>query len=310
MRIPKGGIAFFDSGIGGLTVMSACEKRSLGDVFYYYGDNTHAPYGNLPPNKIMRYVHKAFRRFQRIKACAVVIACNTATAVCIERLRKKYKMPIIGAEPAILSGAMYGGEVWLLATKATSESVRVMTLCKKASDYFPQAEIRILPQEHLAAEIETHIFEQDHDYLPLLPKGGPNAIVLGCTHYIYIKEQIQARYQCKVVDGNEGIAKRLQNVLQKMDKKEGKTVEKRRQNFKNRDSRPLSTIFLKILGFLTTKKPKQREKRRKDISTNKCSRKNSKKARIFKEKHDNATIYFLGKNAEKNMKIYKQMFVL
>ena len=56
MRVLKGGVAFFDSGIGGLTVLSACEKRFDSGVFYYYGDNTHAPYGNLPPKKIKKYV--------------------------------------------------------------------------------------------------------------------------------------------------------------------------------------------------------------------------------------------------------------
>ena len=77
MRILKGGIAFFDSGIGGMTVLAECQKRCKGEIFYYYGDNKHAPYGNLPPAKIRRYVEKAFRKFRRLKVKAVVVACNT-----------------------------------------------------------------------------------------------------------------------------------------------------------------------------------------------------------------------------------------
>ena len=102
MRIPKGGIAFFDSGIGGMTVLSACEKQINNEIFYYYGDNFHAPYGNLPIYKIKKYVHKAFKLFESLQVKAVVIACNTVTAVCIDELRRKYTFPIIGVEPALM----------------------------------------------------------------------------------------------------------------------------------------------------------------------------------------------------------------
>ena len=105
MQIAEGGIAFFDSGIGGLTVLAECCRQIKGGVFYYYGDNTHAPYGNLPPEKIKEYVFQAFEKFRRLKVRAAVIACNTATAVCVEELRKKYDFPIIGAEPAVYSAA-------------------------------------------------------------------------------------------------------------------------------------------------------------------------------------------------------------
>ena len=60
MKIPKGGVAFFDSGIGGLTVMAACRERIGKEIFYYYGDNAHAPYGNLTPKQIRRFVFSAF----------------------------------------------------------------------------------------------------------------------------------------------------------------------------------------------------------------------------------------------------------
>ena len=56
MRIPKGGIAFFDSGIGGMTVLAECEKFFKNEIFYYYGDNFHAPYGNLPISKIKKKI--------------------------------------------------------------------------------------------------------------------------------------------------------------------------------------------------------------------------------------------------------------
>ncbi len=309
MGIPKGGIAFFDSGVGGLTVLSTCEKYLPNDVFYYYGDNHHAPYGNLPPQKIERYVQRAFRRFQRLRVQAAVIACNTATAVCIEKLRKKYTFPIIGAEPAILSAAARGGEIWVLTTKATADSARLLSLYEKAQRDFPKAKIHVLPCEYLAGEIETHLTEKNYDYTKRLPSGRPTALVLGCTHYIYIKGQLEGYYHCKAYDGNEGIANQLRNVLKK--KKNGeKIVEKRGVKIKNWDNQPLSTIFSKILGFLTTKILKNEKKSKTNQKANKRSRINPKKLRNTAHRQGRGSVYFLGKNAQNNRKIYKQMFVL
>ena len=88
-------VGFFDSGIGGLTTLNDCVKyaeqfvrRGMDYTFYYYGDNFHAPYGNLSSEKINAYVDKAFEKFVDLQVDAVVLACNTVTAVCIERLRK------------------------------------------------------------------------------------------------------------------------------------------------------------------------------------------------------------------------------
>ena len=124
MRIPKGGIGVFDSGIGGLTVLSECQKVCKNEVFYYFGDHTHAPYGNKSKKRIRQYTFAAMRKFRRLKVKTVVLACNTVTAVCAEELRKKFSFPIIGAEPAVLPAAKHGGTVYVLATRATCKSER------------------------------------------------------------------------------------------------------------------------------------------------------------------------------------------
>ena len=287
MQIPHGGIAFFDSGIGGLTVLSTCEKYIKEGVFYYYGDNKHAPYGNLSSKKIRRYVFRAFQRFQRLHVQAAVIACNTATAVCIEALRRKFSFPIIGAEPAVCTAAMKGGKVLVLATRATCESKRFQGLCERAQSLFPEAEIYIRACDALAGEIEKHFGEVTYDYTPHLPHEQADAVVLGCTHYIYIVEQIKAFYGCQVYHGNEGIARRLCNVVEE----------------KNREERPPRKIFCTKLGWLTTFLKKYKKKCK---SINKYlgadtqnSVKNNKKASVF----------FLGNTRENNANIYKQMFV-
>lgn len=281
MKIPKGGVAFFDSGIGGLTVMAACRARLPETTFYYYGDNAHAPYGNLPPRKIRRYVSSAFRKFRRLRVKAVVIACNTATAVCVEELRKKYPFPIVGAEPAVCVAAEKGGEVWVLSTRATYLSIRFKELCARAKKRFPQATIKGIPCDGLAGEIEAHISERDHDYTSFLPRGKPNAVVLGCTHYPYIEKQIRDFYCCPVYHGNEGIAKRLCNILKENEKK--CSVRKNRSHFLGR----LTTFLF--------------SKRKKWIFMKKKAEKVEK---ILPSKNT----FFLGKQRETNEKIYERTF--
>ncbi len=215
MQMREGGVAFFDSGIGGLTVMATCRKYLPDETFYYLGDNARAPYGALPTERIQSYVFEAFEVFAKLQVKAAVVACNTATAVCVETLRQQYAFPIVGAEPAVFSAARKYNDILVLSTPATNDSARFHALCQRAKRRFPQTEIRAIPCPSLAGAIEKGIFQSATDYTAYLPKAAPAAVVLGCTHYIYIKEEIREFYGCEVYDGNEGIARRLRSLLEK-----------------------------------------------------------------------------------------------
>ncbi|MBQ9728756.1 MAG: glutamate racemase [Clostridia bacterium] len=213
MYIPEGGIAFFDSGIGGLTTLCECAKRIFGENFYYYGDNTHAPYGNLSYEIIRNYVFNAFDNIACFRPKAAVVACNTATAVCVEDLRKRYSFPIVGAEPAIFAAAKNGGLVYVLSTKATFESIRFRQLCRRVETFYPNCTLVPYACEGLAGEIESRLLDTEYDFTGSLPKGDPDSVVLGCTHYIFIKKQIEQFYACSCYDGNAGMAQRLRSFL-------------------------------------------------------------------------------------------------
>ena len=133
------------------------------------------------------------------------------------------------------------------------------------------------------------LLNEGYDYARFLPRGKPNAVVLGCTHYIYIKNKIEKHYNCEAFDGNEGIAKRLCFLLRQ----------------KNRDGRPPFQKKPKILGFLTTKKLPKRGGVGKGIKTNKSSLKNAKNR---PENGGAPTLFFLGKQRENNENTYEQMF--
>lgn len=214
----KGGIAFFDSGIGGLTTLSTCVKYAQEHNvpfknYYYYGDNYHAPYGNLSEKQIFSYVDQIFVKFADLQVSAAVIACNTATAVCAEELRKKYPFQIIGIEPAIFPAMREGGEVFLLATCVTCNSRKFQVLCERARERYPKTRLRIFPCKNLARIIEENLGKEYVDYSAFLPVGNPTSVVLGCTHYIYIRKQIEHFYGCPTHDGNRAVAMRLFDVL-------------------------------------------------------------------------------------------------
>lgn len=213
-RIPEGGVGFFDSGLGGLTVLSSCLKHLCGIPVYYYGDNARAPYGNLPESTIRAYTEEAFRQFASLRARAAVIACNTATAACADFLRQEYPFPVVGAEPAVRSAAVPGGLIFVLVTCATAQSARFSALCERVEREFPHARLCVCPSAGLAEAVEKHLTEgKSFPLSGLLPPGRPDAVVLGCTHYVFLKEEIRRFYGCPVYDGNEGIARELSRVL-------------------------------------------------------------------------------------------------
>ena len=213
MQFQNGGIGFFDSGIGGLSVLATC-KNILSDLpFYYLGDNARAPYGNLTVEKIRAYTYEALSLFQKLQPRAVVLACNTVTAVCVEEMRRLFPFPIIGTEPAVLPAMRNGGTVGVLATQATQASARFICLKERAESCEGAGRLLSLPCPQLAGLIEENVDNPKFSYAPYLPKAKLNGVVLGCTHYVFIKKQIEDFYGCPAYDGNEGVACRVKALV-------------------------------------------------------------------------------------------------
>lgn len=208
----SGRIVFFDSGVGGLTLLHEFLRRYPSEPCLYYGDNANAPYGNRPEGEIRRLAESAFERIARLRPRAAVIACNTVTAECADILRKKYSFPIVGTEPAIRPAAAASeGPILLLATRATLACARVRELIGRCGE---RADIRVFCPSELAGEIEKNIFSlSEFRVEEFLPRGRYAAVVLGCTHYIFLRERIARLYGCPVFDGNIGTADHLANIV-------------------------------------------------------------------------------------------------
>ena len=117
----KDRIVFFDSGVGGITLLADFLRRYPSAACAYYGDNGNAPYGNRPEGEIRRLAESAFARIARLSPRAAVIACNTVTAECADLLRRKFPFPIIGVEPAVRPAAAAVGVLFLLSAETGAQ---------------------------------------------------------------------------------------------------------------------------------------------------------------------------------------------
>ena len=208
-----GYIGFFDSGVGGITLLAEFCRRYPGERTVYLGDNANAPYGGRGEEEIYRLTRAALCRLaERFPLRAAVIACNTATAACIEALRAEFPFPLVGVEPALApaAAAVPGGRVLLLCTPAALACARIGALVKNTRG----VSVVCHAPAGLAADVEKNIFRLSRiDLSRHLPQGSFDAAVLGCTHYVFLRRRISSALRCPVFDGNLGTADHLAAVL-------------------------------------------------------------------------------------------------
>lgn len=198
--------------MGGLTVLYEVDRLLSGAALYYYGDNINAPYGEKSEDEIYSLVVKAFDDFLFLGVDAVVIACNTVTAACAKRLRERYPYIIIGMEPAVKLALSRYNTAAVLCTPATAESEKFRLLIRGK-----EGRIKIICPERLASDVEKNFSSLEGIDLSLhfSPRlfVGADCVVLGCTHYVYIRDRIEKYLSLPTVDGNLGTALHLVNKL-------------------------------------------------------------------------------------------------
>lgn len=214
-------IAVFDSGVGGISVLAELAALMPQESFLYYGDSANAPYGSRTAEEVRTLTDAHIGSLIRRGAKAVVIACNTATGAAISYLREKYAgIPIIGIEPAIkpAAEAFPGGRVLVLATPMTLSSDKFRALMEK---HARTAQIVPVPCPRLARLIESGVLSGPTltDYLTdvMLPyRDRPaDAVVLGCTHYPFIRATVAAvTGTAHIFDGGPGTARETRHQLQ------------------------------------------------------------------------------------------------
>ena len=212
-------IGILDSGIGGITILKEILKILPYENYLYYSDSIHNPYGEKTKEEVVEIVEKIVESFMKKNCKAIVFACNTATALAIDEIRRKYPDFIfVGTEPAykVVYDCSFDKKALVMATPATINSERFDNLYHK---YDNQNTI-LLPCSNLAYLIENRKTEEVEKYLNQnLPKNEKiEVVVLGCTHYPLIKTEIQKVLGNVIFyDSSKGVANRLKKLLKKED---------------------------------------------------------------------------------------------
>ena len=188
----EGSIGVFDSGIGGVTVLREIIKILPNENYIYYSDSKNNPYGDKTKQEIIKRCEEVFSYLLEKNCKAIVIACNTASAIAVNTLRERHKdIPIIAIEPAykMVYDYAYDGETLVMATKGTIESERFNLLYNKYNNH----KTKLLECVGLADRIEEGNENKIKEYLEKNLKeykGKVENVVLGCTHYPLIQEEI------------------------------------------------------------------------------------------------------------------------
>ena len=214
-------IGLFDSGIGGTSIWKEINKLLPNENTIYLADSKNAPYGQKSKQEIIALSQKNTEYLLNQGCKIIVVACNTATTNAIKELRLQYPVPFIGIEPAIKPAAFHSKtqKIGILATKGTLNS----DLFHEAVQLYKNTEIIEQIGYELVELIEAGQINSPqmttllHAYLQPMIEKNIDYLVLGCSHYPYLIEQIQAILPSHVhiIDSGEAVAKQTQRVLEK-----------------------------------------------------------------------------------------------
>lgn len=211
-------IGFFDSGVGGVSVLHTARRILPNEHFLYYGDNGHAPYGPKPLEEIRRLSAESVGVLLDRGVKAVVIACNTATSAYAEILRAELKLPVIGMEPALKPAqeARHGGEILVLATQATLTLPKFQRLMKRYGDHVIPVVGRGLVELVEAGKADSPETEAAlRELLGRYVGRSIDSVVLGCTHYPFLAGAIRRMFpEAELFDGRTGTCMRLKHLLE------------------------------------------------------------------------------------------------
>ena len=211
-------IGVFDSGVGGLSVLRAARAELPQENFIYFADSGFAPYGDKPDSYVIERSERIGAWFVAQGVKAIVVACNTATAIAVQTLRRNFDLPIVGVEPGLKPAIAVtrSGKVGVLATAATLASKRYADLLERIQRDAPQIEFIARVGVGWVESVERgDLISNDTatrvaDVVTLLLERGCDTLVLGCTHYPFLAPAIQrAAPQAKIIDTAPAIAREL-----------------------------------------------------------------------------------------------------
>ena len=218
---PDNPIGVFDSGVGGLSVLREIRRLLPHEELLYVADSAHVPYGDKSREFIEARAIAISEFFIQQQAKAIVVACNTATSAAVEALRARFDLPIIAMEPAIKPAAEQSRSrvIGVLATSGTLKSERFANLHARHGN---GVEIIVQPCPGWVELVESGDLGSSNAqalvsrYVTPLIEKGADTLVLGCTHYPFLRALIQAiaGADVTIIDPSPAVARELHRRLQ------------------------------------------------------------------------------------------------
>ncbi len=214
-------IGVFDSGLGGLTVFKALARRMPEESLVYFGDTAHVPYGSKSPEAIARFSTEVARFLAGRGIKLLVVACNTSSAWALPAIRRAVKVPVIGViEPGARAAlaATRGGRIGVIGTEATVKSGAYPKAIRASS---PRAKIFSQPCPLFVPLVEEGWWTGDvvarvaRKYVVPLRAARVDTVILGCTHYPYLKAVLAEAMgpRVRLIDSADETARETERVL-------------------------------------------------------------------------------------------------
>lgn len=222
-------LLILDSGVGGLSIAKQIRVQHPNVEISYIADNAQYPYGTKDEEALIQRLEKLSQQFLKTQhADAIVIACNTASTLVLPHLRERLSIPIIGVVPAIKPAAKHS-ESKVIGLLATPGTVTRQYTQKLIEDYAPDCEVIKVGSSELVDLAEKHLANSSTEKLDFNEVLEPfwkhprandiDTIVLGCTHFPLVKNQLQASFNQSVnwVDSGEAVAKQVGRIFSSTD---------------------------------------------------------------------------------------------
>lgn len=216
----KAPIGIFDSGVGGTSIWKEIHKQLPHEATIYLADSANAPYGNKTKEEIISLCIKNTEHLISLGCKIIIIACNTATTNAITYLRNHYQIPFIGIEPAIKPAALMSktNSIGILATKGTlssklfHETSKALALDINITEVVGEGLVPLIENGNMAMAQTTNLLKK---YVEPMLAANIDCLVLGCSHYPYLIEQLKKLLpsNIQIIDSGQAVAKQTQLVL-------------------------------------------------------------------------------------------------
>ena len=218
-------VGLFDSGVGGISVLQAVRDLMPRSALSYFADARHAPYGERDEEHVLMRSHAVAQHLIDQGARLLVVACNTATAIAIDALRERWPMlPIVGVEPGVKPAVALSRnmQIAVMATPTTLGSHRFEQLI---GTHAGCARIHLIPCPGLAGLIErdnsepSRLFDLLAGHCARLRRLNVDVVVLGCTHYSFVRDVIERMLGpgVAVIDTAHAVAQQVRRLASTVD---------------------------------------------------------------------------------------------